>query len=201
MIPHRKLRNQFVSPAPEQSRHDMVRQAKTGTPWKLQSVAVIIMSPDGTQVALCLPKKVRDRGEPDNLRVPLQGRFQYHNADVLRVASSLLFHKLDIKVPTDEVTYIGYGLGNRYVRRGSGVTLHRWNKVIHWCAVLLPFAHVPAGSDYAHTIDWFHLKSVVGVSTYTMEPQKRQLFMQALRQLITLPGYAELRSGRLLEAA
>jgi hypothetical protein len=169
----------FYTPAPDTFIPDFIAQHTRPTPWKRQSVAVLVFAPEHDKVALCLPRKVLAREREDRIRVPLQGRLTGRSVNPIEAARQLLKGKADLLVRADAITYLGFGFTRSF--RTADVS-HSYNKLLHFVRCALPDARrLPPETEYAAHLDWFHLDALPGIAASSMDERKAWLFFEALK--------------------
>jgi hypothetical protein len=174
-----EMADTFYTPEGGEFVADFIRRHTKPTPWKRQSVAVLVFTPEHDKVALCLPRKVLAREGEDRVRVPLQGRLTGRKVEPVHEARLLLAAKAGVPVRVDAITYLGFGFTHCFRNRDTSLP---YNKLLHFVhCTLVDERSLPSETAYAAHLEWFHLDALPGIMNSSMDERKAWLFFEALK--------------------
>lgn len=162
------------------TRHDpdeLVKQQRKLRSWMPHSVAVLVLSPRGDQVALVLPKKANGRGA-EHVRVPPQ--VSLDKMSTVSMTGALLLRQLLKQPPAREkLLFLGSGRGNKYL---SEVDVKMYGKWIHWVGVRLTATRdvFRKDSQLFERPYWCSANHLLAMDTFAMSDRKYVLTLQAL---------------------
>lgn len=159
-----------------------VRQERDKRRWMRHSVAIMVLGPRVDQIALVLPKKANARGDT-HVRVPPQRRLADRTA-VKNEAFSVLRELLTIRVPRDDLHYLGTGRGDSF----RGGTLTKYGRYVHFVGIHL---HKTQGvfnkkSEEFLLPHWYTPNQLLSMDTFAMLDSEYRLTLQALVSLSAL---------------
>lgn len=156
---------------------DFAKKQRLKRNWMPQSVALLVLSPRGDQVALVLPKKANGRGA-EHVRVPPQ--MTLGKMSTVGMTGGMLMRQLLNKPPSQkELIFLGSGRGNTYRSEDDVVMYGKW---IHWVGIQLKSTqHVfRKDSELFKFSHWCTARQLLEISDITMSDRKYILTLQAL---------------------
>jgi hypothetical protein len=171
----------FYEPEPGEFVADFIERHRRLGPWKTQSVAALVFSPEYDKVALCFPNKVAEREQEDRIRVPLQGKLSGRAVHPTEGARKILSEKANLLLHIRDVHYLGFGYTRRF---RAGETELVYHKRLHF--VYCALAHerrLPQRSSYARHLDWYPVAAIRAIAEASMDERKAWLFFEALKRV------------------
>jgi hypothetical protein len=165
---------------------DVIRRARQRNRHHRHSLALLVLDPWGEHIVCGQPESAKANGAA--VLVPPQQ--WYDQAVPVGMSARTMAHRmtqslLAYRVQSGEVSYLGYGFGNRHI---DAATVCRRKKYIHWFAHVVPhrcrvrgfhrvLQDVPAFSD----VQWLRIQQFRNIhSGGAVSDEKLRLVMQAL---------------------